>query len=232
MYESDPDYPSYMSLEILEANKLEFDSDDEYWNYVEQKTIDRIQARDKKREEVFEETQIEIEAQRIAAAAERKETEGDIDKEWKIEYQKKIDQAWDNYNDKEESLRKYFESTYEEAKKAHKRPPMGITEYNQRLNELKRIRISKLTQVPAADICRTCLGEKFNTNAMRDCQACLGTGLKLSGSQIAAKRRTKKEAEQAEWTESQKMWKKREKLRLKRFTESGCFSEDGETKFC
>ena len=58
--------------------------------------------------------------------------------------QKKIDEAWDDYNDKEQSLTNFFTVTFNQAKQERKRPPMSAGEYDSRLNELKRIRIGKL----------------------------------------------------------------------------------------
>ena len=43
---SDPDYSDYMAIEMLKANKLEFASDDDYWEYVEKKVSERTRARD------------------------------------------------------------------------------------------------------------------------------------------------------------------------------------------
>jgi hypothetical protein len=239
---SDPDYSDYMAIEMLKANKLEFASDDDYWEYVEKKVSERTKARDEKRQEDFDKLQEEFKIQREIDKATAKESAGDIDREWKEKMQEKNKEAWDDYEDKEQSLTNFWRVTFFQAKKERKRPPMSAGEYERRLNELKRIRIGKLTQQDPDDICRKCLGEKMNYNVMRECQACLGTGrYKVDRRSII---KTRQENRQAAWAASQEMWKLREEEKKKRIEKerkelekarrlaSGCFDEEGNETFC
>lgn len=236
---SDPDYSDYMAIEMLKANKLQFASDDDYWEYVEKKVSERTKARDEKRQEDFDKLQEEIKIQREIDKATAEESAEDIDRQWKEKIENRNKEAWDDYEDKEQSLTNFWRVTFFQAKKEKKRPPMSAGEYDRRLNELKRIRIAKLTQQDPDDICRKCLGEKMNYNVMRECQACLGTGrFKVDRSTIMQKRKADR---QASWQASQEMWKdreekKKEKIRQKLAKErrmaSGCFDADGDETFC
>ncbi len=248
-YASDPDYADYMISEGFKANKLKFDSEDQYWEYVENKVIERIKARDKQREEDYDKLQEELKIEREAAEADRIETAKDIDRQWRQEQKEKNEEAWREFEEKEFELSSWFYNSYKWAIKNRKRPQMSKGEFEKRINELKRIRIGKITGENPDEICRSCLGDKMNFNVMRECQACVGTGKKMTGGEASAIRRQRRERDMESWRASQEMWEKRrkeqaeeraeekrqaerKKLEKARRLASGCFDEEGNETFC